>query len=67
MSDYVEERVKLALKMAYRLEHCYKIRSVETANAIDEHIDKSGNLLGWLRDFVLLQQNDKSQDTREHT
>jgi len=35
-----------------RLTEAYKLHPVEVAKACDEAIDRSGNLLGWLRELA---------------
>lgn len=40
-------------KVVDRLVHCYTSRPVDVAEACDEVIDRSGNLLGWIRSAAL--------------
>lgn len=45
-------RVTLSLKIADRLETVYLRDPVKVGTALDHQVDPSGNLLGWLRDYV---------------
>ena len=49
-------RVTLALKIADRLETVYTRDPAKVAQALDHDVDPSGNLLGWLRDYVRRQK-----------
>ena len=44
------KRNALAQKVLDRLVLCYLTRPADVADACDESIDRSGNLLGWIRD-----------------
>ena len=46
------ERLKTAEKIAQRMALCYSNRPTEVAQACDDTIDRSGNLLGWVRDVA---------------
>ena len=48
-------RQELAAKIADRLALVYKERAFDLAEACDEKIDRSGNLLGWIRDYAALR------------
>jgi hypothetical protein len=37
--------------IAARIVECYRLRPSEVAKALDEAVDHSGNLLGWVRDL----------------
>jgi hypothetical protein len=43
---------ELNAKIVARLVRAYRVHPVEVATACDEQIDRSGNLLGWLREVT---------------
>lgn len=45
------KEVALMDKIATRLVEAYRHRPCEVAAALDEIIDRSGNLLGWVREL----------------
>ena len=48
-------RQELAAKICDRLALVYKMSPEDLAAACDEKIDRSGNLLGWIRDYAALR------------
>jgi hypothetical protein len=62
-TDDFEARVgsnELAVKIADRLAARYRAVPAAIAEACDETLDRSGNLLGWLRDYARLTSEDQS-------
>lgn len=47
----VLKQIELALQIADRMTLVYRAHPAEIAETCDEQIDRSGNLLGWLRDY----------------
>jgi hypothetical protein len=54
-----QEELRLALLIADRLAQAYEKDRARVAKACDEEVDRSGNLLGWLRDYVMLKGQEK--------
>lgn len=48
----------LARKIADRISTRYRADPAGIAAVLDEDVDRSGNLLGWLRDYARLAQQD---------
>lgn len=55
------DEIKLALQIADRIAENYgnPNRMAAIAEACDKVLDRSGNLLGWIRDYVALKRKAK--------
>ena len=54
-------QLAVAKKIADRLSLVYGMNAVKVAELCDEHLDRSGNLLGWLRTYKRLNHHDAAK------
>ena len=50
----VDRETLLAFQISRRVARAYRADSVNVAALCDEQLDRSGNLLGWLREYAQL-------------
>lgn len=66
-TTHEQDASSLALKITERLVYSYRLRPAAVAAACDRDIDRSGNLLGWIRKAAATlpaqSTNDKNGDS----